>query len=212
MGFRKDLTGKQFGKLTVLSFAGNTYRGKSLWRCKCICGNEHVTTGERLTISQCSSCPDCIKKREGDPRNKSRLHTIWKHMKERCNNVNNSRFSCYGGRGITYCPEWEDFLSFYNWAVTNGYRDDLTIDRIDVNGNYCPENCRWATVKEQNENKTTRKELTANGETHSFSEWGRILNVNYKILWARHKAGWPDDKVINTPCRTQGVYISTKRR
>jgi hypothetical protein len=108
----------------------------------------------------------------------------------------------YGARGIIICEEWRnDFKAFYDWAMSNGYREDLTLDRIDVNGNYCPDNCRWVTSKQQANNRRNTRKLTYNGETHSVSEWADILGIKYTVLNARVHYGWDDERVLTQPVR-----------
>ena len=119
-------------------------------------------------------------------------------MRHRCNNDKNEH---YGGRGIKICDEWlgtEGLINFYNWAMANGYQDDLTIDRINNNGNYEPDNCRWTTMKVQNNNKRTNIIITYMNETHTLIEWSRILNINYKSLSAKHKAGKSIEELFKT--------------
>lgn len=131
---------------------------------------------------------------------KTRLYHIWEDMKHRCNNSRNGRFSSYGGRGIRVCPEWQsDYLSFYTWAMAAGYSSKLTIDRIDVNGNYSPENCRWATSKEQGNNRRTNVMLTYQGQTQSIAMWAEDLGMTYATLRNRIKRGWPTERALLTP-------------
>ena len=155
---KDDIVGMRFGRLTVLEFA---YRKNncSYFRCKCDCGNEIITTRSRLRFSKVKSC-GCLQKEVASTISKkhgwtgTRLYTIWKGMKARCYNGKAVEYRLYGGRGINVCDEWlNDFASFRDWALCHGYRDDLTIDRINNDLGYCPDNCRWATMKEQAENR-----------------------------------------------------------
>lgn len=122
----------------------------------------------------------------------TRLYRLWKVMKSRCYNEHVDRYQNYGGRGIIVCDEWKnDFMSFYDWSIKNGYDDTLTIDRINVDGNYEPSNCRWATMKQQMRNTSRNAYFTYNGTTHCLSEWCEILNLKYSTVHSRiHKLGW----------------------
>jgi hypothetical protein len=163
MGKQIDLTGQRFGRLTVISFSKLNKHRQSLWLCRCDCGNEIVTRSMCLVHGKTHSC-GCFQKEGIVKRNtthgltKTRLHRIWWGMKQRCCDKNCRAYINYGSRGILICNEWhDDFLTFYNWAVSHGYSDDLSIDRINNDGNYEPSNCRWTTAKEQSNNRRTRK-------------------------------------------------------
>lgn len=112
-------------------------------------------------------------------------------MKERCYNIHNINYRHYGGRGIIVCDEWlRDFINFYNWAMSHGYDDNLTIDRIDVNGDYCPDNCRWTDYETQGNNRRNTVYLTYNGKTQSVSQWCRELKLNLSTVYYRAKRGY----------------------
>lgn len=161
-----DLTGQQFGWLTVVARAENIGR-QTAWLCKCDCGNMKIAQGWNLKSGQTASCGCKNKER---PRTESithgqsytRLYTIWIGMKQRCHYHKHMHFKHYGGRGIVVCEEWKDnFEAFHDWAIQNGYSESLTIDRINVDGNYEPSNCRWATYSEQNKNRRNSKKRTS---------------------------------------------------
>lgn len=160
----KDLTGQRFGRLVVVERVQN--HGKNMqarWLCKCDCGNETTALSDNLKRGNVTSCGCYRKEKTAEYKtihgmNRTRLHRIWLGMKNRCCNPNNHSFQYWGARGITVCEEWKNnFQTFYDWAMSNGYADNLSIDRIDVNGNYCPENCRWATTHEQRINQRRNK-------------------------------------------------------
>ena len=130
----------------------------------------------------------------------TRLYCIWKGIKQRCFDTKFKEYKYYGGRGIKVCNEWRtDFMAFYNWAMANGYKDALTIDRINVNGNYEPSNCRWICQKEQQNNRRNNRLITYNGETHTISEWAEIKNINANTLWQRLcRYNWGIEKTLET--------------
>lgn len=137
---------------------------------------------------------------------KTRIYHIWKQMRARCNNPNTTNYKYYGERGISVCPEWNDkhnFDIFYKWAMANGYEDDLTIDRIDYDGDYCPLNCRWVTWEVQHNNQryhnNAKTILTYHGESRSLSDWSKITGIEYHVLKRRYDHGWSTERIIETP-------------
>ena len=186
----KDITGKKFGKLTALYRLHNYHKKGTYWICVCDCGNFIETSYDSLH-NNAKSC-GCLRKETTSKRFKThgkrntRLYNIYKGMKARCYNKNNHKYKNYGGRGITVCKEWlNDFTTFYDWSMSHGYDDTLTIDRIDVNGNYEPDNCRWITNDEQQRNKTTNRLITIDNETHCLKEWCDILGLRYGTVVQR---------------------------
>lgn len=160
MGKAINMAGKTYGRLAVIRLARSTPSGLLKWLCRCSCGIEVEVIGSNLRNGHTSSC-GCYRKEEVSRRRTthgastgSRLWRIWKAMRQRCSLKSRSNYKWYGGLGVTVCPEWETgFEAFQRWATANGYSDFLSIDRIDVNGNYEPSNCRWATATEQARNK-----------------------------------------------------------
>lgn len=126
----------------------------------------------------------------------TRIYAIWRSMRQRCQNPNCCCYSKYGERGIAVCEEWNDFPTFLKWAMDNGYRDDLTIDRIDVNGNYCPENCRWATRTQQANNKRNTKYLKVKNSIKSFHEWSKETGIKQTLISARIQKGVPPELIF----------------
>jgi hypothetical protein len=159
-----EMKGKRFGRLTVIEFAYVDNRREARWICQCDCGNTtNDTRGSQLRRGKATSC-GCFRNEQSSIRaskhkkSNTRVYSIWTDMKKRCFNVQCKRYPDYGGRGITVCEGWRNnFEAFYEWSIANGYADNLTIDRIDVNGNYEPSNCRWITIQEQQLNKRNNK-------------------------------------------------------
>ena len=188
----KDLTGQKFGRLTVIERVENDKNGSTRWLCRCECGNEKIIEGGHLRSHKIKSC-GClltdvlIKRNYTHGMTNTRLFHIWQGIKNRCYNKNFEHYKHYGERGITICKEWKnDFVKFYDWSMNNGYNDTLTIDRIDVNGDYEPSNCRWIKQAEQSRNRRDTVYITYNGETHTFYEWSKITGINQNTLCTRY--------------------------
>lgn len=195
----KDLTGQRFGYLEVLKrlenrmFPGGQTAPQYL--CKCACGNEVVVLGQQLVHGRATSC-GCYRAEAARKKftthglSNTRLSRIWRGMKDRCCNPKSKIYKHYGGRGITVCDEWKDsFESFYEWAMSNGYSDELSIDRINNDGNYEPLNCRWVDDKHQCNNRRSNHVITYNGETHTLQEWAEKCGVEHTTLLRRIRKG-----------------------
>lgn len=205
-----DIVGKKFGNLSVLKFShrvpqkikGYTY----YYLCKCTCGDTCVVERFHLKYGHTQSCGCLQKSRTSEASKihgleKSRLYHIWQGIKRRCLNGNEHNYPKYGGRGIKIYKEWVNNPSnFINWALANGYTDNLTIDRIDVNGDYEPSNCRWVTQKEQSRNKRNTLKISYNGKNLPLAEWCEILNLKYSKIHQRiYKYKWSIERSFNTP-------------
>lgn len=199
-----DLTGQKFGRLTAIKKCGNTKEGKAIWLCTCECGNEVKVIGKDLRRKHTQSC-GCLQKESSRSIHykhglaKTRINNIYHNMKQRCENKDNK---IYGGRGIQVCEEWKnDFQSFYDWAMSNGHTDELTIDRIDVNGNYEPSNCRWVPMKTQQNNRRNNHLVKINNEEKTLSEWSTIYNISINTIRTRLSRKWSDIDAIIVPVR-----------
>ncbi len=201
-----DLVGRTFGRLTVVQRGENDRFGKTRWLCRCECGNEKVINSRTLMSGDTQSC-GCLRAEmlkniaTTHGGSASRLYNTWEGMKSRCYYPKNQRFARYGGRGITVCEEWHNsFEAFRDWALSSGYRDDLTIDRIDVNGNYEPANCRWATNDEQMSNTSRNTILSYKGQTKTVSQWAEAVGISYTTIISRITTlGWSAEKALSTP-------------
>lgn len=192
-----ECIGKKFNKLTIVGYEG-VVNGHSKVKCVCDCGNIVIVDLYKTKTSHTKSC-GCAKHKARNDIEFHRLYRIWVDMKYRCNNKNFKSYHRYGGRGIKVCQEWEKaFDNFKEWALANGYLDDLTIDRIDTNGNYEPSNCKWSTKTEQANNRNTNIFLTFNGEMHTISEWSRLTGINKKTISERLKRNWKIEKILKT--------------
>ena len=186
----KDYSGERFGRLTVLGFSRKE-KGRYFWTCKCDCGNIKEVSIRELLTGKTKSC-GCFR-RENPYRMKtnnlsgSRIHTIYHNMKSRCLNPKNDRYKDYGGRGIKICDEWlgkyVGFNNFCKWAFENGYSESLTLDRIDNDGNYCPENCRWADAITQRRNSRRMKYITIGNKTKCLKDWCEYYSIKAPALF-----------------------------
>lgn len=206
-----NLVGKKFGKLTVLELISKSPRiikGKQLgykyiYRCQCDCG-KIVNISKQCLLKGTKSC-GCLRV-EKAKNNKThglrntRLYHTWCLMKQRCYNPNSNRYNTYGGKGIKICDEWlHDFKSFYDWALLNDYKDNLTIDRINNNGNYEPNNCHWVDYKTQANNRRTNRKITYKGRTENIIKWAELKGLDYSALLWRLNNNWGIEKALNTP-------------
>ena len=202
MGSFNDLTGQRFGRLVVLERAESAPNHKTQWLCQCDCGSQVIVRSDSLLSGRTLSC-GCLHKEHvmthgdtGTP-----LYNAWLAMRARCNNQDNENYEDYGGRGITVCDDWNnDYISFKEWSLNHNYAEGLSIDRIDNNDGYCPDNCRWTSMKVQANNRRNNVIYSMNGETHTLSEWCDIVNLPYKTVIARiNDHGWPFEQAITTP-------------
>lgn len=206
----KDITGQKFGRLTAIRFVRINERNRTFWLFSCDCGIQKEIASSEVLKGSTKSC-GCLRK---DGKEKAslvhggfgtRTHRIWSGMLSRCRNPVNKDYKNYGGRGIQVCDEWYDFSKFQSWCLNNGYSDDLSIDRINANGNYCPENCKFSTMKEQSRNKRNTIWYEIDGIKKSLVEWCEILNIPLKTARAmRHEGKNPFINEYNE----KRIYIS----
>lgn len=195
-----DVIGMQFGFWTVIDFVYSHKASGRMYRCRCICGNESIKSAGCLRqLAETASCGCRYNQRRPKihfNHSSRRLRKILTNVKSRCYNENATSYARYGGRGISVCQEWVDnFSSFREWAVSNGYEDNLTLDRIDNDGPYSPENCRWASPKDQMRNMSRNRRIR--GKT--IAEWSEELGIANWVLRNRLLRGWSDDRILSEP-------------
>lgn len=202
--------GERHGKLVIIEICDRNEKDRFVAKCQCDCGNIHYTELHSILADKLASCGCSRKMYKGLPqRHNDRLYCIYYGIKERCYNSKSASYHNYGGRGIKMCDEWyRDYASFREYALANGYAENLTIDRIDVNGDYCPENCRWITWMEQCNNKRENIKITYNDETHTVAEWSRITGLAAQKIAYRFKRGFPLDVVFSQKrLASRGKYV-----
>lgn len=195
---RIDLTGKEINGLVFLSYSHTDHNYKTCWNIKCYCGNIFIRRANDIKTGDTKSCGCLVTKH-----NLSRTteYNIWHNMKQRCYVTDHPRYDDYGGRGIKVCDTWlNDFMSFLK-DMGNRPSEEYSLDRKDNNGDYCKDNCKWSTQKEQNRNKRSNVLLTYNNETKTLPEWAEISNIPYNTLKRRILRGWSDEKTLTTPVR-----------
>lgn len=206
----KDLTNMRFGRLVVCDRAEDNISNSGyrtvMWNCVCDCGNHTTVRAKCLNSGVTKSCGclarELVSKRASIHHDTgTRLYAIWNSMRQRCNNPNHSSYYNYGGRGIRICPERDDYSVFREWSYRNGYnknakRGECTLDRIDVNGGYDPQNCGWIDMKHQCNNKRDTLYYSLGMDCHSLKEWSDITGIKYCTLWRRYKAGWSAERAL----------------
>ena len=203
-----NLTGQRFGRLLVIEEIEPRRDAKNRiyhrWKCKCDCGNFVNVTTNNLKGNHSRSC-GCLQSEVAGQQTlkhgyrKTRLYSIYNTMKQRCNNPNNTAYKNYGGRGIKVCAEWnksDGLKTFGDWALANGYRDDLTIDRINVNGNYEPSNCRWITREEQASNTRRNVFIEYQNIRYTIAQFSRKFNIDHRKVGRAIKKGLNAEEIL----------------
>ena len=210
----RNLEGQRFGKLVAVECVGRDRHKNALWLCRCDCGREKVVVSRSLVSGNSKSC-GCLETgrfMNGVGRimhggSGERLYRVWGGMRNRCYDKNRPDYPNYGGRGIRVCDEWlHDYSAFRDWAYANGYDPSLSgkecsIDRIDVDGDYCPENCRWVSMKVQTFNKRNTHRIEYRGKMITLTEASELCGIIPNTISERIKRGWPVEKAIETPAR-----------
>lgn len=207
-----DIIGQRFGRLTVISRNG-TLGGHSAWLCRCDCGNKKTVVLQNLKSGGVRSC-GCLNKEIAPERGRrskigerskihgdfgTKLYGVWAAMKRRCFNPNAAYYADYGGRGITVCDEWLEYPAFKEWAITTGYAEGMSIERIDVDKGYSPSNCAWIPLKEQNRNKRLTIHLDYQGRSYTIKELSELTGLSERTIEGRYRRGWDIEKIVSTP-------------
>lgn len=198
---QRNLLNKKFDKLLVIEMCGNDEKGRHFKsKVQCDCGNVETVLDTLLINGRKTQCRECAKKSSKKYKHgmtNTSLFNIWHSMKQRCYDRRNNSYNLYGNRGIIICEEWKnDFLNFYSWAMENGYKKGLSIDRIDVDGNYEPSNCRWANTIEQANNKRNNIIIEYNGIKDTLPNWARKVGINKGILQYRYYHKWDVERML----------------
>lgn len=218
---KENLCGKRFGKLIVIQQLDSKqyprFSGSIIYECQCDCGNTTIVTRSKLIHNHTQSC-GCMRKSSAaklfttHKQTGSRLFNIFYNMKQRCLNPHAPAYDKYGGRGIKICDEWKNqngFDNFYNWAIQNGYQENLSIDRINNDGDYAPDNCRWTTMKTQSNNRSSNTYITFHNQTHTLSEWADIIGIDHSVLSQRiNKLGMTIEEAFTRKINYKSIPIN----
>lgn len=215
-----DIVGCRFGCLTVIKRVQNAKGYKKQYLCQCDCGNFKIIRKSDLVTQKTKSC-GCLRKKiakEKGINNKThgktntRLYKIWQGIKSRCYYKKHIEYKNYGGRGINVYFKWKnDFISFYNWAINNGYKNNLTIDRIDVNGNYEPNNCRWVNMKTQENNRSNNRKIKYKDKIYTLSQLSEKINISSATLAWRINNDW-EEKELDLPINLNNKTIRKENK
>lgn len=208
----RDISNKRFGRLVAVN--PQRINGRLFWKCQCDCGN--ITTVRQYSLLNgntkscgCYSKEVTMKRTYKHGMTRTKLYSTWNEIKQRCNNKNSLSYKYYGAKGISICPEWTDYRNFYNWAIETGYKEDLTIERIDVSKDYCPNNCKWIPLSEQSKNKSNTIYIEYNGETKSLCDWASLIGVSRRTLYSRiKKKHWPIERALTQSKRNREHFLT----
>jgi hypothetical protein len=223
MGKFKDITGQRFDRWLVLSRAGSIGR-YAAFLCRCDCGTERIIRGHHLSTGASKSC-GCLaveersktmkksneRRWQNHKKHHPRLYRIWTDIRRRCLKESRPEYKNYGAKGIKMCPDWDgDFITFYKWAINNGYSDNLTIDRINPFGDYEPNNCRWITNQEQQRNRKYHVIITVDGVSKKAWEWEAETGIPAEIIRQRIISGWSPERAVFEAIHKEFSHTSKK--
>ncbi len=200
-----DISGQKYGRYTVIKRDGSNKSGNATWLCQCDCGVYKVVAAGALRSGETKSCGCWIRDVTSERsithgNSKTRLYKIWIGMKSRCYNPKTNNYKDYGGRGIYICDLWKDYFeSFMEWSLAHGYQSNYSIDRINNDGPYAPNNCQWITKFDQQSNKRSNRLIEIDGIVNTVAEWGRVYGIDPQAIWGRINRGWDDSLAVTTP-------------
>lgn len=209
-----DLTGKRFGRLVVIRDSGVRKSGSVYWECQCDCGNVTIVNSRSLRKNGQQSC-GCYRGAGNTKHGMAgtRLYRIWSSMRTRCENKSSNGYDIYGGAGIKVCEQWKEFSSFSEWALSNGYAEDLTIDRIDCKKGYSPDNCRWVDRYEQANNRRNCLVFEKDGKKQTLAQWCAELELDYRLVINRiQRLGWPFERAISEPLHEEKLNMKAREK
>lgn len=196
-----DMSGETHGNWRVIGGDGTDERGEAKWLCECSCGSIKSVLGSSLRNGRSRSC-GCLRRQMRKEsatvhgKSNTKLYNIWRGMRQRCGAAYSHAFKWYGQRGIAVCKEWDEFETFYKWSMENGYSEGLSLDRINNDGDYEPDNCRWTAQETQSRNRSNNINITYNGETHCLWDWAKITGIKPGTLYYRYHAGKAVDEIF----------------
>lgn len=210
---KHDLIGQKIGRLTVLSLSHYDSENEIHWVCLCSCGTLSYPKTYHLRDGQTTSC-GCLhyERITTHGMTGTRLFTLYNAMLARCHNPRSKNYAYYGARGIKVCPKWCDAQIFFRWALSNGYDDNLTIDRIDNSKGYTPENCRWVTAKVNQNNRTNNRRITVKGVTRTLTEWADLRGITSTTLACRINRGWSEEEAVQYNSLRPEITARSKRK
>lgn len=198
----KDLSGQRFGRLVAIKSMGkSSVHGSMTWLCQCDCGGNVVARADQIKSGNTKSCGCLSEESRHKPKkhggSSTKLYKVWTSIKGRCLNKNSQGFRFYGERGISICPEWLSFDVFRDWALSNGYKKGLSIERIDNNKGYFPENCKWIKMTDQRDNQRSTRRVTLNGQTKTLKQWSKATGIKHTTLSTRiFERNWPIERAL----------------
>ena len=215
--FYDKLSNTRQGSIIIHNIIRTEPRKGKIWKCECDCGNVFEAATSSISNAKITQCPECGRKTNKEKsvkqltthgKSKTKLYGVWHSMISRCGIKTDTNYKFYGGRGISVCKSWKnDFVKFYEWAISNGYKEGLTIERKDNNKDYSENNCKWATMQEQANNKRTTRLITVDGITKTQTEWARLIGISHTAFCQARRTGKNIEKYTKEKLEKSGVKL-----